>query len=92
MDGIALDVHGNVYALLVLQNKLVRIDPTDGTVTTLLTGDDGLWNPASIAFGTGKGNRKSIFITNYAVIPPGSDIFGPAVLKYDIGVPGLPLP
>lgn len=92
MDGIALDVHGNVYALLVLQNELVRIDPTDGASTTLLTGEDGLWNPASIAFGTGKGDREHIFITNYAVIPPGSDIFGPAVLKYDVGAPGLPLP
>lgn len=92
MDGIALDVHGNVYALLVLQNTIVRIDPTDGSYTVLLTGDDGLWNPASIAFGTGKGDRESIFITNYAVLPPGSDIFGPAVLKYDVGVPGLPLP
>jgi len=92
MDGIALDVHGNVYALLVLQNKLVRIDPTDGTFTVLLTEEEGLWNPASIAFGTGKGERKSIFIANYAVIPPGSDIFGPAVLKYDVGIPGLPMP
>ena len=92
MDGIAFDVRGNVYATLVLQNQLVRIDPTDGTVTTLLTGDDGLWNPASVAFGTTRGNRKSIFITNYAVIPPGSDLYGPAVLKYEVGVPGLPLP
>ena len=91
MDGIALDVHGNVYALLVLQNKLVRIDPSDGSFTVLLTEEDGLWNPASIYFGTGKGNRKSVFITNYAVIPPGTAI-GPAVLKYDVGVPGLPLP
>jgi sugar lactone lactonase YvrE len=91
MDGITLDVHGNVYALLVLQNKLVRIDPTDGSVTVLLTEEDGLWNPASIYFGTGKGNRKSVFITNYAVIPPGTAI-GPAVLKYDVGEPGLPMP
>ncbi len=44
MDGIALDVQGNVYALLVLQNKLVRIDPTDGSTTLLLDEDDGLWN------------------------------------------------
>ena len=92
MDGIALDVQGNIYALLVLQNKLVRIDPADGTFTVLLTEEDGLWNPASIAFGTGNEERKTIFITNYAVIPPGSDIFGPAVLKYDTGVPGLPMP
>jgi sugar lactone lactonase YvrE len=92
MDGIALDVHGNVYALLVIRNELVRIDPTDGSYTILLTGEDGLWNPASIAFGTGKGDRESIFIANYAVLPPGSDLFGPAVLKYDVGVPGLPIP
>lgn len=94
MDGIAMDVDGNVYALLVLQNKLVRIDPTDGTTTVLLTGEDnGLFNPASLAFGTGKGDRKSAFITNFAVIEPGPEgNHGPAVLKYDIGVPGQPLP
>jgi sugar lactone lactonase YvrE len=93
MDGIALDVHGNVYALLVLQNKLVRIDPTDGTFTTLLTEEDGLWNPASIYFGTGKGDRESVFIVNYAVIEPEpANSLGAAVLKYYVGVPGLPLP
>ena len=93
MDGIALDVHGNVYALLVLQHKLVRIDPTDGSTTLLLDEDDGLWNASSLAFGTGKGDRESIFIANYAVLPPEpANSFGPAVLKYDVGVPGLPLP
>jgi len=93
MDGIALDVHGNVYALLVLQNKLVRIDPSDGTFTTLLTEEDGLWNPASIYFGTGKGGRTNVFISNYAVIPPEpAKSPGPAVLKYNVGVPGLPIP
>jgi sugar lactone lactonase YvrE len=93
MDGIALDVRGNIYALLVLQNKLVRIDPTDGSYTTLLTEEDGLWNPASLAFGTGKGERESIFIVNYAVLDPvPTNNLGAAVLKFDVGVPGLPLP
>jgi sugar lactone lactonase YvrE len=93
MDGIALDVHGNVYALLVLQNKLVRIDPTDGSTTLLLDEDDGLWNASSLAFGTGKGDREKIFIANYAVLPPEpANSLGPAVLKFDVGVPGLPLP
>ena len=93
MDGIALDVHGNVYALLVLQNKLVRIDPTDGTFTTLLTEEEGLWNAASIAFGTGKGDRESIFISNYAVLPPKpTNSLGPAILKVNVGIPGMPLP
>jgi sugar lactone lactonase YvrE len=93
LDGIAFDVHGDVYASLVLQNKLVRIDPEDGTPTPLLGEEDGLWNPASLAFGTGKGDRQTLFIANYAVLPPkpaGSP--GPAILKVDVGVPGLPLP
>lgn len=93
MDGIALDVHGNVYGLLVLQNKFVRIDPTDGSYTELFTEADGLWNPASLAFGTGKGDKESIFIANYAVLPPEpANSKGPAILKVDMGVPGLPLP
>jgi len=93
MDGIAFDVHGNVYALLVLQNKLVRVDPDDGATTLLLDEEDGLWNPASLAFGTGRGDRKSLFIANYAVLPPEPDnSLGPAVLKVDMEVPGLPLP
>jgi sugar lactone lactonase YvrE len=91
MDGIALDVEGNVYALLVLQNKLVKIDPTDGSFTTLLTEDNGLHNPASIVFGIGEGNQESIFFVNYAVLPPEPAASpGPAVLKFDVGVPGEP--
>ncbi len=97
MDGIALDVDGNVYALLVLQNKLVRINPADGSYTILQpTSEDGpnpLFNPASIVFGTGKGDQKSVFITNYAVLEPGPEgHLGPAVLKLDVGVQGLPVP
>jgi sugar lactone lactonase YvrE len=93
MDGIAFDVKGNVYALLVLQNKLVRINPADGSYTVLLTEEDGLYNPASIAFGTGKGDRQHIFMVNYALLPPAPEgSLGPAVLKYYVGQPGLPLP
>ena len=93
MDGIALDVHGNVYALLVMQHKLVRIDPSDGSHTVLLTEEDGLFNPASIAFGTGKGDRQHVFISNFALLQPGPEgNLGPSVLKYYVGQPGLPLP
>jgi sugar lactone lactonase YvrE len=92
IDGIALDVHGNVFALLVMQHKLVVIDPESGAFTELLNNTDGLYNPASLAFGTGKGDRHRIFFVNYALLPPeppGS--LGPAVLKYTANVPGLPL-
>ena len=58
MDGIALDVYGMVYAMLVLQNRLVRIDPSDGSVETILTGADGIHNPASLTFGTQDGDRE----------------------------------
>ncbi len=93
MDGIALDVHGNVFALLVIQHKLVRIDPEDGSYTVLLTEEDGLYNPASIAFGTGKGNRQKVFISNFALLPPVPNAsLGPGILSYYVGTPGLPLP
>ncbi|MFN2190403.1 MAG: SMP-30/gluconolactonase/LRE family protein [Candidatus Promineifilaceae bacterium] len=93
MDGIALDVHGTVYALLVIQNQLVRINPEEGTHEVLLTGEDGLFNPASIAFGTGRGDRQHVFISNYALLEPGPEgNLGPSVLKYYVGQPGLPLP
>lgn len=92
-DGIALDVHGNIYVLLVLQHKLLRIDPDDGSVTVLLTEEDGLFNPASIAFGTGKGDREYVFMSNFALLEPGPpNNLGAGVLKYNVGVPGLPLP
>jgi sugar lactone lactonase YvrE len=93
MDGIALDVHGNVFALLVIQHKLVRINPEDGSHTVLLTADDGLYNAASIAFGSGQGNRQHVFLSNFALLPPEPPAsLGPGVLSYDVGVPGLPLP
>lgn len=93
MDGIALDVHGNVFALLVMQHKLVHIDPDDGSYEVLLTEEDGLYNPASIAFGTGKGNRQQVFISNFALLPPvPAESLGPGILSFEAGVQGLPLP
>jgi sugar lactone lactonase YvrE len=93
MDGIALDEAGNVYALLVLQHKLVVIDPEDGTHELLLDEDDGLWNGASLVFGTLPENRESLFIANYAVLPPEPEnSLGPAVLKFEVGTPGLTQP
>jgi sugar lactone lactonase YvrE len=93
LDGIALDVHGDIYAALVIQNQLVKIDLDDGSSTTLLTEADGLYNPASLAFGTGKGERQRLFFTNFAVLPPEpAASLGPAILSLDVDVPGQPLP
>jgi sugar lactone lactonase YvrE len=93
LDGIALDVHGDIYAMLVLQNKMVKIDPEDGSFSTVLTEVDGLYNPASIVFGTGKGDRQRVFFTNFALLPPPpTGSIGPAVLSLEVDHPGQPLP
>lgn len=88
IDGIALDVHGTIYAALVGQDRVVAVDPTSNSVTQLAGLGDGVDGPASLAFGTGKGERQSLYFTNYAIISQAH----PGVLKMDVGVPGMPLP
>lgn len=85
LDGIAIDTRGTVYAARVLHHEVLRIDPVTGTHEVLLTQDDGLWNPASLALQR-DGDSQSLFITNYALRPPAqAGNLGPAVLRYDIG-------
>ena len=91
IDGIALDVHGNVYIADVLANAVVRVK-TDGSVEVLATAADGLDAPSSLAFGTGEGDRYSLYVVNFSVAlaPPGGA--GPALLRLTVDEPGLPLP
>lgn len=90
LDGMALDVHGNIYVPVINQSRIVKIAPDGSTVETVATLADGLDFPASLAFGTGKGERQSLFVTNFSLGPP---IFaGPGLVKLDMGVPGMPLP
>lgn len=90
LDGIALDVNGDIYGAVISQSKLVWIDPDDGTITTLATAEEGLDFPASLAFGTQEVDNQTLYVTNYAIGPPGGA--GPGVVKVDVGVQGLPLP
>jgi sugar lactone lactonase YvrE len=96
-DGIALDVHGMIYTVNYMMSQLVRISPEDGSIEVLASFTDGdpIDEPASLAFGTGKGERKSVFITNFARFgippqPPAS--IGTSVVKIPVDTPGLPLP
>lgn len=91
-DGLALDVHGNVYVAMNVQNTIVRVTP-DGSQTIVAEGDP-LDFPSSVAFGNAKGNRRNLFIVNFSIgelfgIEGG---FGPALLRTSVGVPGAPLP
>jgi sugar lactone lactonase YvrE len=87
-DGIALDVFGRAYVAINPQNTLLRVS-RDGSTETLATAGDGLDNPASLSFGTSKGDRRNLFLTNFAAFSSSPD---PALLKADVGAPGLRIP
>ncbi len=88
IDDLALDVNGTIYAAIIGQNRIVAVDPISGAITDLADVDDGLSGPASMSFGKSRGERKTIFFTNFGW-PFGPDT-APGVLKLDVGVPGLP--
>jgi sugar lactone lactonase YvrE len=87
IDGIALDVHGVIYAALVGQSQVVTVDPASGSVTQLAGPADGVEQPASLAFGTRRGEWQYLYFTNYAI---GSQAH-PGVLKMDVGMSELPI-
>ena len=87
-DGIALDVHGNLYVAVLTRSAVVRINLLDKSQETVaaipLTPFDF---PASLVFGTGKGERTNLFVTNLGM----GGWAGPSLVKIDAGVPGRPL-
>ncbi|MCX6575467.1 MAG: hypothetical protein NTV82_03625 [Candidatus Aminicenantes bacterium] len=101
-DGIALDVHGNLYVAVLTRSAVVRInllDKSQQTVAAFRFPDylplyAPLDFPASLVFGTGKGERTSLFVTNLGMgkglVPPLPWV-GPSLTKIDAGVQGDPL-
>ena len=89
-DGIALDVHGAIYVASVAHNAVFRVN-TDGTVDELF--NDPAFTvlnfPSSVAFGTGKGLKQTLYIVNLAFGPPSAPA---ALVALEVGVPGQPLP
>lgn len=93
IDGIALDEDGTIFAAINGQDGLVSISPT-GTITTLFTGAP-LDGPASVAFGTRSGDRRTLYIVSGAFmrsfgLKPGTP--SPALHSTTTCEPGLPLP
>ncbi|KTG17175.1 hypothetical protein AUR66_02740 [Haloferax profundi] len=84
-DGIALDTKENVYVADNAGNQIVCVS-SDGTTEPLASGSP-LDFPADVTFGTARGEQKSLFIVNLAF----SSNPNPALLKLDVGVPGLPI-
>lgn len=96
LDGISADVHGNLYVAVPTRAAIVRINAIDRSQETVAAYPDfPLDAPVSLAFGTGKGDRQSLLVTNLgysALFLPALPWSGPALVKIDIGIPGLPLP
>jgi sugar lactone lactonase YvrE len=90
IDGIALDVHGNIYAAIITDSSIMRVSPDGEQIDVIATFADNLDFPASLAFGTGKGERQSVFVTNLSLGPTG--FAGPGLAKVHVGEPGMPLP
>ena len=101
-DGVALDVHGNLYVAVLTRSAVVRLnllDKSQETVAAFRVPDTlPLYAPfdfpASLFFGTGKGERTNLFVTNLGLgkvrVPP-LPWAGPGLVKIDAGVPGRPL-
>ncbi len=86
-DGLAFDNDDNMYVAVNFLAKIVRIDPSGNMTTIAESPADPLFFPSQVAFGTGRGERKQIYITNFA--PLGGT---PGIVTMDVGVPGRPLP
>ena len=91
-DGVAMDVHGDAFIAMNLQNAIGEVHP-DGSLDVVASGDP-LDFPSSIAFGTARGGRTKLYGVNFSIselfgLPPGS---GPGVFWLDAGVPGFPIP
>jgi sugar lactone lactonase YvrE len=85
VDGLAFDVHGDLWAAVIAQSTIVRVSPS-GAITTVATAADGLDWASSIAFG----KNGDLWAVNYAIGPPGGP--GPALLRLAVGVKGQPVP
>jgi sugar lactone lactonase YvrE len=84
-DGIAFDVHGNLY-ITVNNNRLMRLAP-GGALTRLATKDNGLLYPTMPTFGTTPATRTTLYITNGAFYKG-----TPNIVAFHAGARGLPLP
>jgi sugar lactone lactonase YvrE len=99
-DGLALDVHGNLYMTILTRNAVIRLmadDRRQETVAVLGSlgqAPSALFDtPASLAFGTGAGEQQNLFVTNlgWMVRFIAGQWPGPSLLKVHAGMPGRPL-
>ncbi|SRR6266852_36189 len=86
-DGVSMDNADNLYVAANSKGQIDRVDPA-GHVAVLASGGPFSF-PSDIAFGTGRGDRKDIFISNFAAFPTSSG--APGELEMNVGIPGRPI-
>lgn len=89
-DGIALDVHHDIYVAVNKQDLLLRVSGDGDFVEVLADESDGLDFPSTVAFGQGPAGKKNLYISNFALFsgPTGH----PGLLVAKVDVPGLAIP
>jgi sugar lactone lactonase YvrE len=90
VDGIAVDSRGTVWCAVNTQNRIATVDRRGGI--SVISEGSPLDGPSSFAFGTANGDKKTLYISNFAI---GSVLSGqpahPGILSIPAPVPGLPL-
>ena len=106
IDGIAVDVHENVYGVMVASTlgalgppplaPLVMVNPNSGEITEIVVAEDAanFNTPTSLTFATRTGpwDRKSVFVANAALQygQPMEPWAAPGVVEVYVGNPGMP--
>jgi sugar lactone lactonase YvrE len=91
VDGIAIDRRGTIWCAVNTQDRIATV-AKGGAISVIAQGAP-LDGPSSFAFGTGKHDKQTLYIANFAI---GRFLSGqtahPGILSIPAPVPGLPLP
>ena len=92
----ALNAHCILRVASPSRLAVLRINAADRSQETIAVYPQmPLDAPYSLAFGTGRGERENLFVTNSGLVGalvPDLPWPGPGLVKIEVGIPGLPLP
>ncbi len=90
VDGIAVDRAGTIWAAVNTQDQIATVD-SRGNIAVISQGSP-LDGPSSFAFGTGKHDKQTLYIANFAITRfQTGQMANPGILSLPVLVPGLPL-